>query len=192
MPVPETAVLEALDAAGNGLRATFFWRVDRYAHRIERIEGGVVTPLLESVEGDSLDRWPPSPPLQQLSLESVADGRPVALLVGMAGANHWSLCAERDPGAASLIFDVACRVKEGRARLGSAYRSLVRHELAESKAFLHAPGGLGQPTAVELLSTPAESPTPQITVDGRGMAIAVLGDVSANQTVRWKYRLTMG
>lgn len=112
MPQPESAVLEAIDAAGDGLRATFFWRVDRYAHRLERLEGGAATQLLESIEGSDLDRWPPSPPLQQLMLEQLPDRRPVALLVGMAGANHWSLSVEAEPGDAALVFDVACRIKD--------------------------------------------------------------------------------
>ncbi len=192
MPVPETAVLEALNAAGEGLRATFFWRVDRYAHRIDRIEGGIATPLLESVEGSNLDRWPPSPPLQQLTVEPLSEGRPVALLVGMAGASHWSLCAEREPDATALVFDVACRVKEADARLGSAYRSLVRHELKGPTALLHRAGGQGQPAAVELLPVSHSPAAPQITVDGRGVLIAAPAANSANQTVRWKYRVSLG
>lgn len=188
MPTPESAVLESLDAAGEGLRATFFWRVDRYAHRIERIEAGEMMVLLESIEGSDLDRWPPSPPLQQLSFERLPDGRPVALLVGMAGATHWSMSADI---AGALVFDVACRVKEEDATLGSSYRSHVRHELRDGKALLHRPGGKGRPAVLELLETSPDAAKPQISADGRGVSLRLPG-AGRSQTVRWKYRIRIG
>jgi hypothetical protein len=193
MPSPDSTVLEARNAAGDGLRATFFWRVDRYAHRIERLENGVAITLLESIEGSELDRWPPSPPLQQLHVESLADGRDVALLVGMAGESHWSLSAEREPGAEALVFDVACRVKNQNPQLGSAYRSLVRQELREGLARLHRPGGQGAPAILELIPLPnVQNPAPHVLVDGRGVSLSFAGPIDPPQTVRWKYRLRLG
>jgi hypothetical protein len=188
MSAPETRFLQSLGTDGNGLRATFFWRVDRYAHRIERIEAGAASLLLESIEGSDLDRWPPSPPLQQLSFEHLPDGRPVALLVGMAGSSHWSMSVEApqdDPGG--IVFDVACRVKEDSAALSSAYRSAVRQELAEGAALLHRPGGTGSPAILELLETSPPGAA-QIVTDGRGVEVRVSG-AEAGRTARWKYRV---
>jgi hypothetical protein len=190
--MPDAAILEALTPAGDGLRASFFWRVDRYAHRLERIEGGAAVSLLESIEGSDLDRWPPSPPLQQLTVEQLPDGRSVALLVGMAGASHWSLTVEREPNAAALVFDVACRVKEESGALGSAYRSLVRQELEGNAALLHRPGGQGQPAKVETLALPAGAETDvRIEVDGRGVTIRPAIAAGPNATRRWKYRISV-
>ena len=59
-------------------------------------------PLLESIEGTATDDWPPSPPLQSLSIETLPDGRRVALLVGMAGRSHWSASIEAVASAPSL------------------------------------------------------------------------------------------
>jgi hypothetical protein len=186
-----SSTLDALDSAGNGLRVTFFWRVDRYAHRIERIEGGVAVPLIDSIEGSDLDRWPSSPPLQQLSIENLPDGRTVALLVGMAGSSHWSLTAERDANDIALLFDVACRVKEEGAVLGSAYRSLVWNELAEGGVLLHRPGGIGRPVVMEPIFVDLNSPPPRLEADAGAMRLRVDGEIASSQTVRWKYRVTI-
>jgi hypothetical protein len=48
----------------------------------------------------------------------------VALLVGMAGGSHWSASIEPVSGAASLLFDLACRHSKGPKCLGSQYRRL--------------------------------------------------------------------
>ena len=87
---------------------------DRHKHVIQIVENGVSRPLLSSVEGDSSDEWPPSPAFQQLHVEQRTDGdhfRNVALLVGMAGRNHWSMSVEA-PSPAVMVFDVACRVDD--------------------------------------------------------------------------------
>jgi hypothetical protein len=186
---PSTATLDAFDSAGNGLRVMFFWRVDRYAHRLERVEGGVVVPLLESIEGSDLDRWPPSPPLQQLSLEKLPDGRNVALLVGMAGASHWSLTAERDPSETGLLFDVACRVKEPPEFLGSDYRALVRHEAAADAIVLHRPGGTGSPAIFQVVAVSDVETVPRPEIDVRGLRLTIEGKIPRSETVRWKYRI---
>ena len=78
--------------------------------------------ILESVEGTPNQNWPPSPPLQELHLESRPDGKQLALLVGMAGNSHWSMSVEFDPAAGKALFDVACRVKREPGKLASTYR----------------------------------------------------------------------
>ena len=121
---------EAVEAAapdGSALRAEFLWHGDRFAHRISLIHrSGAIVPLLESLEGTPADDWPPSPPLQSLTIENRTNGRTVALLVGMAGGSHWSASVETLADAPELIFDVACRHNKRPTFLGSRYRKLIR------------------------------------------------------------------
>jgi hypothetical protein len=122
-----STVLECPINDGHKLRVEFFKSGDRYAHRLSAVvadDGGreTVVPLAESVEGDNDDPWPPSPPLQSLSIEELADGRTAALLVGMAGRSHWSASVEVAPGLGSPKFQLACRFTTVPDRLGSTYR----------------------------------------------------------------------
>jgi hypothetical protein len=115
-------VSDALAIEGAGLRVVFRRLGDRFAHRVELVEGSHSTSILESLEGEPDDPWPPSPPLQELHFEDRPAGRRLALLVGRAGASHWSLSVEWDPHSARFSFDVACRVRSAPERLGSRYR----------------------------------------------------------------------
>jgi len=118
--------IEATSPRGTRLRLEFRWQTDRYAQLVSLIDAaGAVQPLLESIEGCASDDWPPSPPLQSLTLETRADGRRVALLLGMAGSSHWSASIEAPPGEAQLIFDIACRHGPNCGPLRSRYRCLV-------------------------------------------------------------------
>lgn len=104
---------------GATIRVLFHWCGDRFSHVIEA--GGRV--VAESVEGDSASLWPPSPPIQQLSLETL-DGRPTLLGVGAAGRSHWSVSVQAVPHdrAAVFEFDWACRFKSAPDALGTEYR----------------------------------------------------------------------
>ena len=115
--------LDATDSTGLTLRVRFTRLTDRYAHAIFAVEpSGQEHLLLESVEGTPNDDWPPSPPLQSLSIEELSIGRRAALLVGMAGRSHWSASIEPVPGKAALAFDIACRVAAPQSvALGSTY-----------------------------------------------------------------------
>jgi hypothetical protein len=119
------------------LRIEFVRQRDRFVHRIGLVVDDNFSPLLTSDEGDAswgnaapndhirgeIDAaWPPSPPFQELRIESRDYGQQVALLVGMAGSSHWSASVETDPHAGSTIFDVACRLREPARTLGSRYR----------------------------------------------------------------------
>jgi hypothetical protein len=135
--MPSDAI-EAPRADGTRLRIEFTWRGDRYGHVISMLDpGGQSQPLLESVEGSSDDPWPPSPPLQSLSIETLPDDRSAALLVGMAGRSHWSASIEPDREAPALVFDVACRHPERSVSLGSRYRHV---SAAAESTFIHAEG----------------------------------------------------
>lgn len=92
----------------------FDWSADRFDHAIDHNEQSLVT----VIEGQDA-AWPASPPIQQLSVESI-DDRDVALGVGCAGTSHWSLSVE--PVDDGFRFDWACRSKETPKFLGTTYR----------------------------------------------------------------------
>lgn len=115
-------IIEAVGSDGVGLKLVFKWDVDRYCHAISVIgRDGRIMLLAESMNGSVDDDWPPSPPLQTLSIENLPDGRSVALLVGMAGRSHWSASIEPVNGQSKLIFDIACRHSGPPRWLGSRY-----------------------------------------------------------------------
>lgn len=121
-----TDYIEAINPDGTRLRLVFHSLVDRYGHRLSRIDAlGTVQPLLQSIEGTRHDDWPPSPPLQSLTIETRPDGRRVALLLGMAGNAHWSASIEVTADKAALVFDIACRHSANPGALGSRYRRLT-------------------------------------------------------------------
>jgi hypothetical protein len=117
--------IEATGSSGTSLRLEFIWLGDRYGQRISLIDAkGAAQQLLESIEGTPHDAWPPSPPLQSLTIETRPNGQHAALLLGMAGRCHWSASIETAEGKAALIFDIACRHGENPGHLGSLYRRL--------------------------------------------------------------------
>ncbi len=100
------------------LVAEFDWHGDRYCHRLS-YDGNSVG---KSIEGDAEAIWPPSPPIQQLSLERI-DQQSMVLGVGAAGRSHWSLSAQPcKDDATALQFDFACRSKDSAVFLGSSYQ----------------------------------------------------------------------
>ncbi|WP_145054388.1 hypothetical protein [Lignipirellula cremea] len=141
---------------------------DRFAHRILWRPGKTAAPwVLASVEGADTDNWPPSPPLQQLSIEEQA-GRPIALLVGMAGKSHWSMSVE--PTDQGMLFDVACRQGVETGKLGSSYL-LTPPSTADERP---------------PLCTAADDPACTIhTVENR----LVITPPDAGKLARWKYLL---
>lgn len=110
---PRSVILEAAE----GIAVHFDWHRDRFRQRLVRDGEGVA----ESVEGDADDLWPPAPPIQQLSLETI-DGSKVLLGVGAAGRCHWSISVAVDPSMRGLKFDLACRSREVPGFIGSTYR----------------------------------------------------------------------
>jgi hypothetical protein len=107
------------------MRVVFAHHGDRFVHAIEVFDGSGWYGVYRSVEGTADEPWPASPPLVQLHVEQRPGGRQVALLVGMAGGNHWSAGVEADPGLAKISFDIACRARaEVIGSLGSTYEQL--------------------------------------------------------------------
>ncbi len=127
-PFDPATMIQTVDRAGHGLRVVFYKRGDRWGHVVAAVSGEHVSPLLVSVEGTNEQVWPPSPPLQSLSIEQRATGA-VALLVGMAGRSHWSASVASIPNAASQTygfeFDLACKASGGESQLGSQYKILT-------------------------------------------------------------------
>jgi hypothetical protein len=120
--------VESVTTRGYRLQVDFFKLADRYGHRLSvvlRDEAGreTLVPLAESVEGTSDDPWPPSPPLQSLSIERLSERCTAALLVGMAGRSHWSASIEAKTDViGEFEFDFACRSQEMPRSLSCEYR----------------------------------------------------------------------
>ena len=108
-----------MQIASAGVSVTFTPAGDRFTQRIE-IAGAALLAVDEDAE--SAETWPPSPPLQDVHLEQRSEGRQLALMIGRAGLSHWSISCELDSSAGEVLFDVACRIKEPAAWLGSTYQ----------------------------------------------------------------------
>ncbi len=181
-PTPPPLALHAAAAPRRGapLRPSliFRWRQDRYGHAIELDQRRVA----ESVDGSSVDVWPPSAPVQQLSLETL-HGRSTLLGVGAAGRSHWSVSVEAVDldGVPAFLFEWACRVKRppGRAepassgaevQVGSEYR------VDEGVTIIPLEGTLREQLGPDRLRLFPESPpaSPQ-----------------SGSTLQWRYRIEL-
>lgn len=85
-------------------------RRDRFAHQVVLVTPQGELPCLTSLEGNDEQVFPPSPPLQDMSVERRV-GSQVALGVGMAGSAMWSLSTSADAVDGSLLFDWACQTR---------------------------------------------------------------------------------
>jgi hypothetical protein len=141
------------------LTVEFSWREDRFVHEFVLPDGSRIA----SIEGDAAESWPPSPPLQQLSLERI-DGCEVILGVGAAGIGHWSISVESTvipEQRHAFKFDLACRCKTECDWLGSSYLG------TELLAFVPTAGA-------------------RLTHDGDRLALEP-DESSADPTSRWAY-----
>lgn len=149
-------------------RVEFFQVADRIAHRVLiECEGRSVA--WESIEGNDLQNWPPSPPYQEVSLERIGD-QDVALLVGMAGKSHWSLSVDIDPIRASVRFDVACRIAVEPEFLGSKYRGSMDSVICDSATIIES----------------SEDSSGQYSWSARPQTIT-----EPRATIRWAYEFTL-
>jgi len=164
--VNQSVEVAASIATSDGLLRVEFYRVaDRYAHRIVHQQAPGV---LQSVEGDADDVWPPSPPLQQLSLEEHS-GSAIALLLGMAGKSHWSMSVEAKEQ--QLLFDVACRLSGEHPRLSSTYQA----SNSDKACWTIQPEETGASQA-------------KVTANGANQVIAPTAPPAGTQ--RWRYAIT--
>jgi hypothetical protein len=108
------------------MTVSFRWTEGRFRHSIvlNDSNGTTLDHWEDAIESAS-DEWPASPPIQQLSLESIQE-RPTLLGVGQAGKSHWSISVEpiAAPDARGLRFDLACRSRTLPHWLGSTYKRL--------------------------------------------------------------------
>lgn len=179
----------------------FIQRSDRIGHAFIWEGDQQSCTLLESieVEGQSTEaaNWPPSPVIQQCHGQSPIDqsvrgdmaapASEVIFGVGMAGQSYWSLTAERSPLPAGLVIDVACRIRQAPARLGSSYHvpfGKLRALNGDLELGL-SHGGL----RLELLSGPVRWSIE----DCQHFQVLPLLDENSTypHTVRWRYRLRM-
>ena len=99
---------------------------DRFGNRISLIvaestnDVQTESPFVTSIEGTDTDEWPPSPPLQDFSIEPRQD-QTLLLAVGMAGRSHWSASIAANNNS-SLEFDMACRLRSSPSFLGSTFQ----------------------------------------------------------------------
>lgn len=166
-PQPEFT-LTARSADGKELRVAFAKLGDRWQHTVHFVREGNDRVAGTSLEGSPEESWPPSPPLQSISLETI-DGRQVALGVGMAGTCHWSLSVEPVADAAAFVFDWACRVDRLPQWLGSTY------EVAGPIRFM--------PLAIDGVSASYNRTADWVTLQ------PAPAKVEGRATIRWKYRV---
>jgi hypothetical protein len=190
-------VLECRDAAGRGLRATFHWQRDRFAHTIAVIDPDLgLIPLLASREGHDQDRWPPSPPVQQTDVQRSADRSCVVLCVGMAGASHWSYTANSTTDHTALLFDVSCRVQQRPPWLGSQYQTRVEPipdpDRGGSQWVLKTAGARCRLQFQPVPSFPPPTITSAVRDGVYHLVIAAPGStLEFPQTIRWSYRIDL-
>lgn len=106
------------------LAVRFTWAGDRWNHVVVGAGGAVICRSVETMDERAGDpRWPESPAFVEVTLFGEGDGAPV-MAVGQAGRTHFSAVVLADPAVSNAIrFDVAARLQEEPARLGSAYHS---------------------------------------------------------------------
>lgn len=179
------AFIESLAVDGRRLRVEFLQQGDRYGHRVLAVDanGGeaVLVRTLESTDGEDS---PEAPALQSVHVQPLADREgQLAALVGMSGANHWSLIVEPDANAKAprLIFDAACRIKrDGLVRIVSRYARTA--EAVRAERF-----------RLELLPLSDQSILPRI--EEIGDQVAIVREITpadvAPTTVRWRYAIEL-
>ncbi len=90
------------------LEARFSWQHDRFGHQVVLVHQGSEQVLLCSMEGNDQQEFPPSPVIQDMSVERRPDSQ-VALGVGMAGSAMWSLSSQASLEGGWIEFDWACQ-----------------------------------------------------------------------------------
>jgi len=113
----------AISLRAGAVEVSFTRAGDRWRHVVS-VAGTIA---FESVEGaggaDADPRWPASPALTEVTRFDAA-GRPAILGLGLAGRSHFSASVAAHPDRPdTLLFEVACRIQEPPAWLGSTYRT---------------------------------------------------------------------
>ena len=182
--------MESIGTDATGLRVHMVWKDDRYQHCVDWVAGDQTFRLLESVEGVGDDLWPPSPALQQLTVEQRTQSRQVGLMVGMAGNSHWSISIENDPLERSMLFEVACRVADTEAgNLQTTYKSSVPIKIVDPIERIAEMSIAGRRCRIKIEST-GRGELDELVIDGNMVTITPTEMPSSwPATIGWKYRL---
>ena len=179
------AQIESLAVDGRRLRVEFLQLGDRIGHRAVVVDAdGSVAVLLRSQELAGGEEAPEAPALQSVHVQPLADREgELAALVGMSGANHWSLIVEPDAEAMvpRLIFDAACRIKrDGLTRAVSRYARTAEADRAGAFRIETLP--LGDQSA---------SPNAEESDDSIVITREIMPSDVAPTTVRWRYAIEL-
>ncbi len=169
--------------AGDCLQVLFRRVGDRWRHVIQLKRALQSDWMLMSIDGTPADSWPASPPFQSLELHTTPDQKQTALLVGMAGGNHWSASVETNVETERIAFDVACRIGAEPTWLGSSY-SIAPSVCADV-------GPRPQIDMDEALSSAGGIRPVVKTADGKILVQVTTNPGPLPRTVRWRYVVTV-
>jgi hypothetical protein len=158
---------------------------DRFQHVVQFVwldaDGFHRQTMLTSREGDAAQAWPASPPIQACQSEDQVR----IMGTGMAGKSHWSLAVSRLND--SLIWDIACRLKQPAQKLGSTYDCETNPTDTPHGCQWRLPAGY-----VCQLSVGADAATKSnLVIDGNQIQIQPVHIATAPATVRWLYKIEL-
>jgi len=188
-------VSQSVVLASDRWRLVFESQAGRWRSRAELRRGEQWVALLESIEGEDSDPWPPSPPWQETHLDQHAAAGPVLMLLGRAGTSHWSASVEL--AGSFAVFDCACRVKAAPQRLGQRYRLLFDAEVRSRDGELAIDGeplALGERLLVRPVAPPGEQQPAEIEYlpAVREISIVVAGSSETGPKPSWPATLRWG
>jgi hypothetical protein len=184
------------------LRLEFLRYQDRLGHVVGLSEEGRFIKVLESIEGDSSEAWPGSPPMQQIVEEQIGPNHSRVLLgVGLSGHGHWSMAVDcpRVQNASSqatnsevLQLDVACKISKPASQLGSRYR-WPSHAIIEKDADSQDNGDRSLEFDIDGHRIRIEVKIGSMSIDLVNKTIALVPDSALTQTMthRWCYRVEL-
>ncbi len=189
-PQPTEYFVETIRPDGVGLFVGFVRHNDRFGHVISLVQGDDFIPLFVSIEGDDQQEWPESPPLQEIHLEPRRD-QSVALLVGKAGATHWSVAVEPTAKPGTITFAVACRMQDYPRQICSRYGCVLENPV-EPQLERDGPwvwNIRGIEVCVDVIPQD-EYPTPECPASSKGFEVnASLDHEPFPKTIQWRYKI---
>ena len=154
----------------------FDWKEDRYEHRWTFGE----EPAIQSVESNSEQLWPVSPPLQQIHQQSFGDGRQIIFGVGMSGRGHWSASFTLVPELKCWIVELACKAPITAERLLSTY-ACKREWVQKSETSVVVEG-----TNIVM---EAIAPSTKLLIEGEQLCYSPIANAPVDSASQWAFRL---
>ena len=169
---------------------SFDWSHDRYQHRWSFPKSAL---KIISVESESTELWPLSPPLQQIHCQSFGDGREVIFGVGMAGRGHWSASFTLVPDLNCWIVEFACRCPVTPERLSSCYQinnlSSANVLTADENAFFLC---RDQQIRMEAIAPGTVTGQLEASLDSQQIHFSPYQLPKDTETIQWAFRLRAG